>query len=62
MDIKDLKNDKIVLEGKLTQLVVDFIQKYPDVSIEVNTTISECHSVGSGVVSKCVSTDIKVTV
>lgn len=62
MDIKDLKNDKIILEGKLTQLVVDFIQKYPDVSIEVNTTISECRSVGSGVVSKCVSTDIKVTV
>lgn len=59
--IRQFVNDKMVIEGKITQLLVDFIQKYPDIKMnDVDIQFIECKDANSGIISTCVSTDINI--
>lgn len=59
--ISQVVNDKKIIEGKITQLLVDYIQKYPCVKIDdVDIQFIECRDVNTDIVSTCVSTDISI--
>jgi hypothetical protein len=59
--ISQIVHDKMILESEITRLLVDFIQKYPGVKLsDVDISFLDCKSVGSGIVSTCVNTDISI--
>jgi hypothetical protein len=58
--ISQVVYDKKVLESGITQLLVDFMQKYPNVKLGVDISFVECRDVTSKVVSTCVDTNVSV--
>lgn len=61
--IKQIMYDKMVLESKITQTLVDFIQENPDVKLcGLCVDFTECRDVTNGIISTCVSTEIDIKI
>lgn len=60
--INQIIYDKKVLEGKITQLLVDFTQAYPGIKLDVDISFIECKDEASKVVSTCVSTNVNIRI
>lgn len=58
--LKTLLEDKMIIEGQITGLLCDFLQKYPDVELSVDVSFLKCKSVNNGTISTCVNTDVYV--
>lgn len=59
--IQQVVYDKKVLESKITRLLLDFMQEYPDIKLSgVDIEFIECKDVTSKAISTCVNTDISI--
>lgn len=61
--IKQIVHDKKILESKITQTLVDFIQENPDVKLcGACIGFTECRDITNGIISTCVSTEIDIKI
>ena len=53
--------DRMVLEGRITNLLQEFIQKHPDAKpYGVDIRLVDCKNVECGNISTCITTDVKL--